>query len=152
MMPKMRSGRGLHERRGSRPSSMLRKPNASPQAARLNATGKPNSRNATSAQNMIGAMLVARKAIIDALRFARGLFLGFPLAQDRLRELELGRLVGRLQAGVRDQAREEGEALDEFGDRLEAEQRETDWQQREHGPADSARRRSTTSRRSASHG
>ena len=55
MMPKMRSGSACSSASGSTPISTPTKPKNRPQAPRLKATGKPNSRKMIRPANMIGA-------------------------------------------------------------------------------------------------
>ena len=64
MIPKIRKGKACSRAEGSTPSSIPMTAKNKPQAPKLNATGKPTSKNTISPQNMIGARLLAIMSIL----------------------------------------------------------------------------------------
>src|SRR5260221_4937003 len=99
---------------GKKPDSMAMKPKNRPTAASENVTGKPISMNTTSPPNIRGA--------IHSSGITSGCSLQWPFVVQ----------VGLHVAG------DHGDALDEHGDALQAQQREADRQQDLDRPADQA--------------
>src|SRR5437763_8022260 len=110
----MRRGSACISDSGSTPSRMPMMPKNRPQAARLNATGKPISMNRIRPANMIGARFWAMNWIIVVLLRGSGLLVAFGQAPDLLGQFLLGGLGRTLHRGVGDQAAQEGNALDQF--------------------------------------
>src|SRR4051794_19175916 len=99
------------------------KPKNSPTAERLKATGKPSTRKTTRPPNISGA-ITSMSIVIGAGRPGGGSLLGAVVFDDDFR--------GRLHAA------QQGDALDEFGEALQGQQREADRQQDLDRPAQQA--------------
>ena len=72
MMPNRRRGKACISDSGKMPNSMPTKPKNRPQAPRLKATGKPNSRKTISPANMMGAMLCIKNSMVFSWIRPRG--------------------------------------------------------------------------------
>src|SRR5690606_4767878 len=106
-MPKMRLGRACKSPNGRSPSSIPMNAKNKPFAASANVTGKPSSRNMTSAANISGAKLWIRNSVMP-------------------RPPSIGTVRGLLLVGVRNVALQEGEPLHELGKALERQHEESD--------------------------
>src|SRR3990167_1716491 len=145
MMPKMRSGTACSRASGSTFNSMPMKAKNSPQAPRLKATGKPTSKKQMSPANMMGARLWVRNSMVCVSAWwGRSVGLGLVLAvalggfgqvADGFGQFFFSCFFNLLDRGVFDQALEETQALDEFGDALQPQQGKTQRHHQVHGPA-----------------
>src|SRR3989344_4872882 len=130
---------------GSTFNSIPMKAKNSPQAPRLKATGKPTSKKQMSPANMMGARLWVRNSMVCVSAWwGRSVGLGLVLAvalggfgqvADGFGQFFFSCFFNLLDRGVFDQALEETQALDEFGDALQPQQGKTQRHHQVHGPA-----------------
>src|SRR5690625_2292468 len=128
-----------------RPNSMAIRPKRMPFAARVNATGKPSSRNSTSVANMMGArlptmnsisaipFLVSRIGIVLA-RQTCGLFRQ-RLLTDLFGKFFFGRTLFKARKGIGPLSSEDSTRFDQLGGGRHEQQREAQRHQKLYRPA-----------------
>src|SRR3569833_732301 len=133
MMPNRRFGSACSSSGCNRPSSIPTRPKNKPLAARAKATGKPDSRKITSAPNMIGAMFEIRNCVI----FFPGRSVQFVGGFERFDFFLWWRRLFFECAGVHF-SHQVADALDQFGQSLQAQQEKAGRQQYLGRPLDQA--------------